>query len=191
MLTGKEILITVLIIFILYFIKQKQDNTVTIFGFEQFHKVNDLPDKEHSAKLLEEIKNRLTRLIEHCNDTAKSKEEEKEIEPLNDRFKVDNVQEANIYDEGTSFTIDKGKELHLCLRDKDTFQHHDINTLMFVAIHELAHVMSISYGHNNEFSENFVYLLKKASEIGVYTPIDYKTNNKNFCGIVIDANPLF
>ena len=186
-----DVLFLILVVIALFSVTQKSNNQVTILGFESFNKVNNLPNKEQSAKLLEEIKHRLQKLIKYCNLTAKSNEEKKEISPLNKRFEPDNIREADIYDSGTSFTLDKGKEVHLCLRNKDTLQHHDINTLMFVAIHELAHVMSISYGHNGEFAENFTYLLKKASEARLYNPVDYRTNNKHFCGIVIDSSPLF
>ena len=31
-----------------------------------------------------------------------------------------------------------------------------INTLMFVGLHELAHVMSISLGHNKEFTKKML-----------------------------------
>ena len=39
---------------------------------------------------------------------------------------------------------------------------------MFVAIHELAHIMSKTYGHNDEFRENFIFLLDNASKCGIY-----------------------
>lgn len=184
-----DVLFIFIIIIIIITISKKKDNKVLIFGSENFNKVNDLPNKEESAKILDEIKKRLQILIDYCNKTETN--ETNDLDSLNARFDPNNIQEADIDDDGTSFTIDKGKELHLCLRDKTTFEHHDINTLMFVAIHELSHIMSTSYGHNNEFADNFVYLLNKAVEAGVYTKVNYKENNKKFCGIVIDSSPLF
>ena len=50
----------------------------------------------------------------------------------------------------------------------------DEHTLMFVAIHELSHVMTKSIGHKSEFWENFKFLLENAKEAGIHDPKDYK-----------------
>ena len=39
---------------------------------------------------------------------------------------------------------------------------------MFVAIHELAHIASETIGHNDEFWNNFKFLLDNAVEIKIY-----------------------
>ena len=62
---------------------------------------------------------------------------------------------------------------------------------MFVIIHELAHVASESIGHTDEFWKNFKFLLIEAEKIGIYKPIDYKTNPKNYCGMEITDNPYY
>ena len=66
----------------------------------------------------------------------------------------------------------------------------DMNTIMFVAIHELAHIMTKSVGHTEEFWSNMRYLLKKGIKVGVYTPHDYKNNPVRYCGIMITDSPL-
>ena len=40
----------------------------------------------------------------------------------------------------TSYSINKGEEIVFCLRCKKTNQLHNINELMYVAIHEISHV---------------------------------------------------
>ena len=67
----------------------------------------------------------------------------------------------------------------------------DENTLSFVAIHELGHVMTESVGHTKEFWQNFKFLLKNAVKIGIYEPIDYKKKPKNYCGMKITDNPYY
>jgi predicted metal-dependent hydrolase len=67
----------------------------------------------------------------------------------------------------------------------------DENTLMFVAIHELSHVASVSIGHNKEFWDNFKFLLKEAKDAGVYKMVDYSANNQEYCGMTITDNPYF
>jgi predicted SprT family Zn-dependent metalloprotease len=181
-------ILTVILLFVIIeyvfcmdnYVSQQDDNN-------QEHYVVKGPDQMISANLLAEIKTRIQYLIDFClSDSPTSKN----IQLLQKRFNPKNIRETSLTDKGTSYTIDKGKELHLCLRDKQTLKHHDINILMFVVIHELAHIMSISYGHNSEFTDNFRYLLKKAIECNVYRDEDYGENPVNFCGITVKNNPL-
>ena len=65
-----------------------------------------------------------------------------------------------------------------------------MNTIMFVAIHELAHVMTKSVGHTEEFWDNMRYLLKKGIKIGVYTKVDYRKNPVKYCGLMITSTVL-
>ena len=77
-------------------------------------------------------------------------------------------------DDNTSYTINKGELMSLCLRDNTTDRpFHDYNALCFVIIHEMAHISSISEGHNLEFINNFKFLLKEAVSMGFYSPVDY------------------
>ena len=62
---------------------------------------------------------------------------------------------------------------------------------MFVAIHELAHVMTKSIGHTEEFWGNMKYLLKESIKIGVYKESDYRANPKKYCGTEITDSPLY
>ena len=79
-----------------------------------------------------------------------------------------------------SFTEDK-KRTYLCLKD-ERGQYYDINMLMYVALHELAHAIStqVDVDHTtNEFKTNFNMLLAKAADLGVYDP--KLPLNYNYC----------
>ena len=155
---------------------------------EQFHLVRDMPDKENAAEMLAEIKRRLQKLIQYCVENYPNNAN---VMLMKNRFNPQNVQETDINESGTSYTIDKGKELHLCLRNKEDAELHQINILMFVAIHELAHIKSVSYGHNEEFGKHFEFLLNQAAKIGVYQPVDYSSNPVKFCGMDVTSNPIY
>ena len=60
-----------------------------------------------------------------------------------------------------------------------------------MAIHELAHIMSVTIGHNDEFWDNFKFLLDNAVNIKLYDPVDYKKNPENYCGLEITDNPYY
>jgi hypothetical protein len=72
--------------------------------------------------------------------------------------------------EGDSAYTENKEVITLCLVNPETKREYDINTLTYVALHELAHVISKSTGHGPEFKENFSKLLKRGSELGIYDP---------------------
>ena len=74
---------------------------------------------------------------------------------------------------------------------KDNDNLIDENTLMFVALHEMAHVASKTIGHNTEFCNNFEFLIKEGEEIQIYKPIDYSKQNAEYCGMTITSSPYF
>ena len=88
----------------------------------------------------------------------------------------------------TSYSVNKGEQIVLCLRNKDKLM--DINTMMFVVLHEFAHLATESIGHTEEFWTNFKWILEESMNIGVYTRQDFKTNNVDYCGIKITSSPL-
>ena len=77
------------------------------------------------------------------------------------------------------------------LKEKEKPKLIDIETLTFVAIHELAHIMTESIGHKKEFWENFKFLLQNAKDANIYNPRDFKKSPQNYCGMQIDDNPYF
>jgi len=95
-------------------------------------------------------------------------------------------------DDGSSYTINKGELMALCLRHKKgDHPFHDYNTLQFVMIHELAHIASVSEGHNQEFINNFRFLLREAKSFGDYEPVNYSHEPIHYCGIKVTNNPYF
>lgn len=155
---------------------------------EDFHLVQDLKDKNQAANLMAEIKERIDKLFAYLK---RSYPNNPDVQRLMGNYNEDNVRETDIGDDDTSFSVDKGQELHLCLRDKKDFRLHQINILMFVTIHELAHLMSKTYGHNGEFNKNFVFLLRESVKLGIYTNIDYSRKQTEYCGMTVNSNPLF
>ena len=106
-------------------------------------------------------------------------------------FRRANIEEAP-NDDGSSYTINKGDLIALCLRHKkDNHNFHDYNTLLFVIIHEMAHIASISEGHNSEFITNFKWLLTEAKNHGYYEPINYQKSPITYCGVKVTNNPYF
>jgi len=71
---------------------------------------------------------------------------------------------------GDSAYTENKEVITLCLTDPETKLDYDINTITYVALHELAHVISTTQGHGEIFKKNFAMLLKKGAELGFYDP---------------------
>jgi len=111
---------------------------------------------------------------------------------LVNNFDPKTVKEILPTSEFTEYSENKGEKLAFCTTTtKDGDKLIDQNTLMFVAIHELAHLMTVSIGHTQEFWQNFKFLLQNAVNIKIYNPVDYKKKNKNYCGMTITDNPIY
>jgi hypothetical protein len=114
------------------------------------------------------------------------------VKRLEKGFKRAQIEEAPDEENTTSYTVNKGDVMALCLRHKtDNRPFHDIGTLSFVIIHEMAHIASITEGHNDEFVTNFIFLLKEAANLGYYTPVNYKHNPITYCGLSVTNNPYY
>lgn len=72
------------------------------------------------------------------------------------------------YEDDKSYTINKNR-VYLCLRDENK-AYYSMNMLMYVAIHELAHVICDEIGHTPKFHKIFTELLEKARMLGIYDP---------------------
>ena len=116
----------------------------------------------------------------------------KNVERLHSKFNPQAVREILPTSKFTAYSENKGEKLAFCVtKTKEGNQLIDPNTLMFVALHELSHIMTESIGHKDEFWNNFKFLLQNAKKMGIYSPIDYKSQNMQYCGMTISDNPLY
>ena len=110
------------------------------------------------------------------------------------RFNSESFKENDTDDTSkTAFTTNKGEILALCLREKQSGQNklHDLDLVKFVLLHELAHIITVSYQHNAEFWINFKFLLDFCKKYDLYESIDYAKNNAIYCGLKVEFNPVF
>jgi hypothetical protein len=149
----------------------------------KYYKVRDNSLKNESANALANINIRICKLLAYIKNN--NLQDDSFVKRLYN-YNPNSVQE-NLYDLDTTYTINKGSSIHYCLSPRNTsnLAVYDINTLMFVAIHELAHIASVSIGHTQEFKDNNAKLLKYAIECSVYNYIDYSKTPKEYCGIKI------
>ena len=155
--------------------------------------VRNYEDKQEAADLLANLSKRCGKLVDSCDQSELTDED---IKRLKKNFNKNSISESSPGNSYTSYSINKGDKLVFCIRDKEKDGHEkeellDINTIMFVAIHELAHLATSEIGHTPIFWDNMKKLLKLAELKGIYKPIDYSKYPKRYCGMDINSTPIF
>ena len=151
--------------------------------------VRERASMELAANLLATTTQKLKDLVAY---TAKKFPDDEKIQRMVQKFNPTKISETLPTSEYTAYSENKGEKLAFCLnKEKNGTRLIDINTLTFVAIHELAHIMTVSEGHKQEFWQNFKFLLEQAKAANIYEPVDYKKNPEPYCGMDISDNPYY
>jgi hypothetical protein len=169
------------------FLEYRNSTNGKTYGIQE-----SLTDSTTALELLTKLDNNMMSFVSRLNGKLPNDERVKRLVKGFKHVKIEETTE-NEHDEDTSYTINKGESMSLCLREgQKPRPFHDYNTLCFVIIHEMAHIASVSEGHNYEFIENFKFLLKEAVAMGYYTPVDYSKNPFMYCGKVkVTNNPFY
>jgi hypothetical protein len=177
-----------IIILFMYYENFYSDLTyVEAFDGKQYL-VRQRDDKKEAADLLANIGTNCQKIVDYFN---KKEPDSDRVQRLVKNFKQENISESMSNSDYTSYSINKGEKIIFCLRQKTPEQELvDLNTMMFVAIHELAHLMTKSIGHTEEFWENMKYILKHSIKMGLYQRQDFKSNPVDYCGTKITDTPL-
>jgi len=182
-------IILTLIIIYSQVLTEKFETIQKMANDNKMYYVQDYNNPEEAANTLSFLAKQSLVLIDNL---SKKYPDNNGVARLKEKFNPDKIREAEHENNSTSYTINKGEMMHLCLRNKNVKKTlHDRNLLMFVIIHELSHIMSKSIGHNSEFYDNFKFLLKEAVECGVYHPDNFEKNPVTYCGINVTNNPYF
>ena len=186
------ILILILIFLILYFVYNNlyiDDNLIyekATFDNNDYW-VRNMHDKSQAANTLALIKSNMVKLINYLQQNINQfPEQMSNIKDLVKRTKKIYIMETPKDEKYTSYTINKGEKIVFCLRSKVLHNIHDINTIMYVVIHELAHCACPEYGHTPLFKEIFKFLLVQSNKIGIYKITNYRQNPVDYCGMTIN-----
>jgi len=107
------------------------------------------------------------------------------------------IKEIGNMESDAAYVINK-KNMSFCLQKrKDKLVLEDLNLITYVALHELAHIMSIEVGHGNEFIKNFEFLLNYSKQIiyfdpllerqlPVYIQLNQLNTSDSYCGVSLE-----
>lgn len=187
---SKEFLvIVILIISVIIFIKISKGDVVYVLSDidQEYYLVRDVEDKQEAANLLARIRQNINSLVVHLNaNIDKYPENDKYIKQLSNRINGSIINESSAESSYTSYSVNKGEQIVFCVRSKrSTTVIHSLNLMMYVTLHELAHVACPEYGHTPLFKRIFSFLTKVAVELGMYKKINFSKDPTEYCGLII------
>lgn len=189
MSAGWILLFMLLIVVIIVYIKLQNNNVIYVNSDvdNQPYLVRDLDDKQQASNMLAKIKQNIMIITNYLYDNINKFPEYKPyIIQLHERIKNAEVLESSEDSVYTSYSVNKGEQIIFCLRSrKIKNQMHKLNLLMYVVLHEMAHVACPEYGHTELFKKIFAFITKTAISIGLYTKIDFKDHPMEYCGLII------
>ncbi len=142
-----------------------------------------------AADLLAKTTQKMKGLVKYMKKEYGDREN---VKRLVNGFKPKKIVEILPTSKFTAYSENKGQKLAFCVtKTKLGDQLIDENTLMFVAIHEMAHIATKTVGHTKEFWANFKFMLQNAVKMGIYKPKNYKKKNMLYCGMKITDNPYY
>ena len=164
-----KFIIVVVLLSTIYLYIDSKNSSLTYVRSEidgNMYLVRNVEDKQNAANLLSSVRQKLERVTDYLTKKYPDKDN---VMRLKLKFRPENIEESEAGSKYTSYSVNKGEKIVFCIRSKDKEARlEDENTLMFVALHEIGHVMTKSTGHTEEFWDNFKFLLKEAIKIGVY-----------------------
>ena len=192
---NESLLISILIILIyIFFFKNDVELLKVDVNGEKVlvRKTNDYKD---SAILLAELIKRMyllrNYLVENKDNTSFSEYREY-ILLLEKNFNRNKttIYENNLNSDLTSYNVNKGEQLVFCLRCKNNKSLHNVNLIVYVAVHEMAHSGCPELGHTPLFNKIFHFFLSEAINIKIYKYENYSTNPVWYCGMKLNTNIL-
>jgi len=195
------VLVSILVIYIFY--SYIYDGTVQQFCYidQEYYKIRRGPDAEQRVKNLALIRKKLETIVLSLQIDSRFNKFESVKRLINHWNTGITIKEIGLLESDAAYVIDK-LNMSFCLRKSPSGgELESLNLLTYVAIHELAHVMSIETGHSTEFQENFKFLLEYSKSLmfnnpfddttePLYVTIKPETEDNAFCGVEITPGAI-
>jgi predicted metal-dependent hydrolase len=189
-MNGVRFIIILILLVIIIFVMTFQSGPLKYVMSDiddKYYLVRDLEDKQKAANMLARIRDNINIIREHLVSNIKQYSEmEKYIKQLDRKLKYTDYKESKIDSIYTSYSVNKGEQLVFCLRSKKIKDKlHKLNLVMYVTLHEMAHVACPEYGHGLLFKRIFAFFARVAIEKGIYDKIPFDDDPKEYCGLTI------
>jgi hypothetical protein len=185
----------------MYYDVGKRDMVFVISDLDKdSYMVRNLKDKQQAANILARLKSNIYAITNYMNKKLENPkfanlprylEFKPYILQLKTKINGVTIKESSANTVYTSYTVNKGEQIIFCIRSKaiTSILHssniHDINLIMYVALHEISHVACPEYDHTPLFKKIFRFICEEAIEMGIYEKIDFRNYPKEYCGMNI------
>jgi hypothetical protein len=200
------ILILLAAVFILYYKIGDHDMIYVHSDIDNnMYMVRNRPDKVKAANLLARTRANIFKITDYLYKKINDPETKNmapyiEFKPyiiqLQSNIQNVMIRESDFNSVHTSYTKNKGTQIVFCIRSKeiinsinnDSDNIHDINLVMYVALHEISHVACPEIDHTPLFNKIFSFICQEGVNIGIYQKIDFANTPKIYCGMTINAS---
>jgi hypothetical protein len=180
-------IVAVMVLIVFMFVRQHYTEVSMVKGPDgRRYVVRNLPDAKRAARILSSINAKLVRLIAHME---RRYPDDPATAQLAQNYNPDAISEGGSEVGYTSYSVNKGEKIVLCIRQSDG-SFVDENVLIYVAVHELAHLMTDEIGHTPKFWKNFKRIIGEAVDIGMYVKVDFEKSPQPYCGIKIASSVI-
>lgn len=192
---NESLLISILIVLIYIFFFKNDVELMKVDVNGEKVLVRKTKDYKQSAILLSELIHRMYLLRDYLVQN-KDLEQFAEFKPyillLEKNFNREKtvIYENSLNSNLTSYNVNKGEQLVFCLRCKKTSVLHNINLLVYVAVHEMAHSGCPEMGHTPLFNKIFHFFLTEGVNIKIYKYENYSVSPVVYCGMQLNTNIL-
>ncbi len=161
----------------------------------EYYLVRNYPDKNNASNMLANLKAELNRFVDHLISTTKQNEFKQfssYIVNLHAKMKYIIFAESSDSSIYTSYCVNKGDEIVFCIRSKSLRSNdiHDLNLIMYVALHEISHIACPEMNHTELFKNIFRFICTEAVNYGIYKKIDFAANPTEYCGMIVSASVI-
>ncbi len=217
---SHELILATIIILVLIYVFYDKTTPVMVNNYETYNVLEKFPDYKQAALNLSTLNNKIITYLKYLKDKYKINNNYNDYDDVlirdMDKFMDPGVQKRKDYkrqivnmmlrnynpeaivetdpetSSDTSYTVSKGKILYVCLREKKApFRLQNTNDILFVLLHELAHMGNNTWGHGKAFWTVFKFVLQEANNCGIYDPIDYSRDPRPYCGLTINYSPYY
>ena len=188
------IFLLILLIGILY-LKSENMNMIYVMSDVdgKMYMVRNVNDKHQASNLLGNINKNIHDITDYMYNNKHESYNKYKPYILRLKTRINNIiiRESSENSQYTSYTVNKGEQIIFCIRSKlidkyiNSSNIHAKNLIMYVALHEIAHIACPEYGHTPLFKDIFNFFCDEANKAGIYKKIDFKTTPVEYCGMTI------
>ena len=133
-----------------------------------------------TKKKINEIQVKIKKLVKYMKKLYPN---HKEIHKLSNNIIIKEI--PNKYKNKVGYTLNKTK-IYICLTDEKGDIYKNDNELYYIMLHELAHLITKSYHHTDEYMNNFKLIVRLAIKLHIYKYTNYNNTPKIYCNKLID-----